>query len=138
MDLTFTPLGPLPSTHSVTTPKSMKGKRARIQKQYYHGYVLNSAWYKEQAQLRFGSEDEPDAFHHRTHFLFGVLAEAGLSGGHAQFRNVKVDSGKLALCIALTSNKNKSSMGLPPQDKIEKLKSLLGTDEPPKWYEYDG
>jgi len=30
------------------------------------------------------------------------------------------------------------SLILPPQHKIEKLKSLLGTDEPPMWYEYDG
>jgi hypothetical protein len=136
MDVTSTLPGPSTSSRSVTTPKSTKGKRARVRKLYYQGYVLNTDWYKEQAQLRFGSEDEPDAFHHRTRFLFGLLADAGLSGGRARFRNVKVDGGGSALCIALASNKDDSTM--PPQDKIEKLKSLIGTDEPPKWYEYDG
>ena len=120
-----------------TKRKATNGKRARVWKLHYHGYVLDSAWYKAQAQSRFGSAVEPDVFHHRTHFLFGLLAEAGLSGGRAQLRNVKSDGGS-ALCIALASNSNENAMILPPQVKIEKLKSILGTDEPPRWYEYDG
>jgi hypothetical protein len=138
MNLTPAPLAA--NLHNVTTSakkKAANGKRARVWKLCYHGYVLDSAWYKAQAQSRFGSDDEPDAFHHRTRFLFGLLSEAGLSGGRAQLRNVKFDGGS-ALCIALASNSNESAMILPPQDRVEKLKSLLGTDKPPAWYEYDG
>jgi hypothetical protein len=140
MDLTPAPPPaslPLHIAMASAKGKSTKGKRPRVWKQYYHGYVLDSAWYNAQARLRFATDDEPDAFHHRTRFLFGLLAEAGLSGGRAQFKNVKFDGGS-ALCIALASNSSESAMILPPQVKIEKLKSLLGTDEPPKWYEYDG
>jgi len=52
-------------------------------------------------------------------------------------KNVKLNS-RSALCITLASNSSKSAMELPPQEKIDKLKLLLGTDEAPKWYEYDG
>jgi hypothetical protein len=138
MNLTPAPLAAnLHSVRTSTKRKATKGKRARVWKLYYHGYVIDSTWFKAEAQSRFGSDDEPDAFHHRTRFLFGLLAEAGLSSGRAQLRNVKFDGGS-ALCIALASNSNESAMIPPPQDKIEKLKSLLGTDKSPRWYEYDG
>ena len=67
---------------------------------------------------------------------FGLLNDTGLSG-IARLRNVKVE-GDTRLCIALASNRSKSMLRLPPQEKIDKLKVLLGMDESPQWYEYSG
>jgi len=65
-----------------------------------------------------------------------LLVEAGLRG-RARLRNVKVVGGT-SLCIGLASNMSDSAMKLPPQEAVDKLKELLGIDEPPKWYEYSG
>jgi len=131
MDLTTSPGATLPCG---VTKTSTNAKRAW--KPYCCGYILDRAWYKAEAQARFCSPNETPAMYHRTRFLFGLVAEAGL-GGVAHFRNVKF-RGRSALCVALASNKSESAMILPAQEKIEKLKTLLGTEEPPKWYEYDG
>ena len=57
--------------------------------------------------------------------------------GSARLLNVKV-GGKTSFCITLALNRSKSTLRLPPQEKIDKLKMLLGTDEHPQWYEYSG
>jgi hypothetical protein len=125
-----------PSNRVLPATKGKTSRTKRVWKQYYCGYVLDSTWYTEQAQARFGSLDGESRMSHRTRFLFGLLADAGLSR-RALFRNVKFD-GDSALCIALASNRSESEMKLPAQEKVDKLKALIGTDEPPKWYEYDG
>jgi hypothetical protein len=125
-----------PQNHVASISARRKPTRKRVWKQRYLGYVVDRAWYTKQAQERFCSPGEQSCMHHRTRFLFELLIAAGLSG-HAMLKNVKLNS-RSALCITLASNNSKSTMKLPSQEKIDKLKALLGTDEPAKWYEYDG
>jgi hypothetical protein len=107
-----------------------------VWKQRYCGYILDREWYTAQAQARFGSPNERSTFNQRTRFIYSLLNESGLRG-HSRLRNVKVEGGS-RLCITLASNSSKREMELPPQENVDKLKALLGTDEPPKWYLYDG
>lgn len=39
---------------------------------------------------------------------------------------------------SFVSRSHPTSEKLPSQDQTDKLKALIGMDEPPKWYEYDG
>ena len=39
---------------------------------------------------------------------------------------------------SFVSRSHPTSEKLPSQDQTDKLKGLIGMDEPPKWYEYDG
>jgi len=105
MDLTTSPGATL--TCPVTN-KEASTEAKRAWKQYCCGYVLDRAWYKAEAQARFCSPNETPAMSHRTRFLFGLVAEAGLSR-LAHFRNVKFRGGS-ALCVALASNKSESAM----------------------------
>jgi hypothetical protein len=123
--------GYLPSS----TPKKKLNRNKHVWTLHYCGYVLDRAWYLEQSAARFGAEGVSE-FSQRLRFFYSLIMDSGLSG-RATLKNVKLhrDSG---LCIALASNASERSTKLPPQAKIDKLKALLGTDEPPKWYEYDG
>lgn len=86
--------------------------------------------------LGIRNKPRPDEPPSRTRFLFPLIADTGLSG-RARLRNVRVDGGT-AHCIAVAANTSKSDMKLPPQEKVDKLMGLLGTNEPPKCYVYDG
>src|ERR1700674_1999085 len=136
MEFSLSTVASTPQNHIASTAQWKPTRTKRVWKQHYLGYVLDRAWYTKQAQERFCSPGEKSCMHHRTRFLFELLADAGLRG-HAMLRNVKLNS-RSALCIALASNSSESAMELPSQEKINKMKMLLGTDEPPKWYEYDG
>ncbi|KAH9938944.1 hypothetical protein B0H21DRAFT_757644 [Amylocystis lapponica] len=102
------------------------------------GYVVPKDVAAKRYAALWGTKDTTDELAYS--YRLWVLRHSRLFTGGNDTRVVYVDEEKneVGWCFSLAENTSAEAMKLPPQSKVDKLKWLLQTKEPPKWWQLYG
>ncbi|KAH9938941.1 hypothetical protein B0H21DRAFT_757635 [Amylocystis lapponica] len=122
------------------TSSGKSGKKLSQQRQWRHmvlGYVVPRDIAAERAAAMWGTDRAP----HELAFRYAVWVTQRcelISKGRINLHVVYVDkkTQDTDFCITLAQNTSAKAMVLPSQEKIDKLKQLIQTEEPPQWWEF--
>ena len=117
------------------TKSTTRKPKSRTARQVY-GFIIEDDWIAKRAQADFGPSLTTTAAksHAYGYILLKLLNESRL-GGLAAPRCI-MHHGHMKICIALAEGRSIAPPTLPPQASLNKLKQLLGTDKPARWYGY--
>jgi hypothetical protein len=110
--------------------------KARAERTQYYGYAVSRDWLKEYGLKHSHIEIGPNT-NVSTNAVYNALKKITLEARLGKWTHVKKDehdTHRSLTCFAVGHNRSQEGREMITQERIDRLKEVIGTSEEPRWW----